>query len=185
MNTTMTDTIAPKSETTGLTPCAEMMKMSPSAKEHEWLAQLAGEWDLELEMLMGPDQPSMKSRGLDVSRLVGGYWLVSEGKNLDFPYDCRLTLGFDVERKKYVGTWVDSMSSHLWHYVGEVDATGRTLTLETEGPFPSVPGRKTKFREVTELTSPDERIFTSSRLEEDGRWAPMLRIVFRRRSGKA
>lgn len=162
-------------------PCCGM-EMPPPAKEHQWLQQFVGDWDLEIEIMMAPGQPAMKSKGFDRSRMVGNYWLVSEGKNHEFPYECRLTLGFDESKQRFVGTWLDSMSAFLWHYVGTVDLTGKRLTLETEGPFPPGGGKLTKFREVTEFKSADHRVFTSARLEESGAWVTQLQINFRRRS---
>lgn len=154
------------------------MEMPQPTPEHAWLHRLVGTWELEIEMLL-PGQPPMTTKGTDTSRMVGGFWLVSEGRNLEFPYECRLTLGYDVRKGEYVGTWVDSMSSHLWQYAGTLDASGQVLTLETEGPFPPVPGTLSKFRETTEFITPDHRVFTSARLI-GSRWTPQLRINFRR-----
>lgn len=162
-------------------PCGASVSMPPATPEHAWLRRLVGDWDLDIEMPVGPGQPPMRSRGCDSSRMVGDFWLVSEGKNNDFPYVCRLTLGYDVRARRYVGTWLDSMSGYLWHYVGSVDATGERLTLETEGPFPPGGGRLVKFREVTEFKTPDHRVFTSSRLSDGGHWQEQLRINFRRK----
>jgi hypothetical protein len=90
-----------------------------------------------------------------------------------------LTLGFDPESKKYVGTWIDSMGSHLWKYVGTVDSAGKILTLETEGPCPMKPGLS-KFREVTEWKGKDDRVFTSSIQGDDGKWNMMVRVTSHR-----
>jgi len=165
---------------TAATPCGAA-DLSPPLPEHAWLEQFAGDWDLEIEISMVPGQPPMKSKGLERGRMVGGFWLVSEARNLEMPFTCQLTLGYEPKKKKYVGAWIDSMSSYLWHYEGVVDATGRKLTLETEGPFPPVPGSVSKFREVTEFKSDDHRVFTSSRLGEDGNWSTHLTIDFRRK----
>ena len=53
------------------------------------------------------------------------------------------------------------MTSHIWQFEGTFDVTGNILTWETEGPVPS-PQTPSKFREVTELKSPDHKVFTSS-----------------------
>jgi hypothetical protein len=53
------------------------------------------------------------------------------------------------------------MTSHIWQYEGMFDVTGNILTWETEGPVPS-PQTPSRFREVTELKSPDHKVFTSS-----------------------
>ncbi|ACB76622.1 conserved hypothetical protein [Opitutus terrae PB90-1] len=175
-------TTATSHENSDRAPCADMPSESPG-QEHEWLQQFVGEWDLELEIDCGPGRSPMKSRGHERARIFGGFWLESEGRNEDFPYVCRLMLGYDRRQRCYVGTWMDSMSSHLWHYRGTVDATGRILTLETEGPFPPGPdGGLSKFREVTEFKSKDHRVFTSSRWNERGEWQQMVRIDFRRRA---
>jgi len=79
----------------------------------------------------------------------------------DFPYEQILTIGYDAAKEKYIGTIVDSMTSHLCQFEGSFDATGKILTYETEGPVPN-PQTPSKFREVTELKSPDHKVFTSS-----------------------
>src|SRR5690606_8060253 len=96
--------------------------------------------------------------------MLGPFWLVATGKSeaMGHPYEHVLTLGYDAQASKYVGTWVDSMSGYLWKYEGKVDASGKILTLESEGPCPMTKGRLSKFREVTEFKSDDHRVFTSS-----------------------
>lgn len=151
----------------------EFPKPSP---EHAWLQQLVGEWDAETEAYMAPDQPPVKLKGTESIRSVGGFWTVSEIKStmLDQPFTGNLTLGYDTDKKEYVGTWVDSMTGRLWNYQGKLDAAANTLTLETEGACPLSPGKVTKFREVIELKSPDHKVFSSFMLGEDGQWIPTM-----------
>ena len=85
-------------------------------------------------------------------------------------FNSLLTLGYDPPSQKYIGTWVDSMNSHLWEYEGTVDQTGKILTLLTEGPCPTKPGETMKFKEEIEFKSPDHRVFTSSYQDESGKW---------------
>ena len=89
-------------------------------------------------------------------------------------------LGYDAEKRKYVGTWVDSMNSYLWKYEGSVDASGKVLTLETVGPSPLKPGL-VRFKEVTEFRSKDHRVFTSSMQNDDGTWVTLVTADYRRK----
>jgi hypothetical protein len=161
----------------------EAPELPAPQKEHEWLQQLVGEWESEFEAVPDPSQPPVKSKGSESARSIGGFWVVAENKG-DFDgleFTGLLTLGYDADKKRYIGTWVDSMQSYLWTYEGTVDADGKVLTLETEGPCPMRPGQTTNFREVLELKSKDHKVFTSSIQLEDGSWVTMLTINYRRK----
>lgn len=153
---------------------------APTQPEHAWLQRFVGQWNSEIEILTAPGKPPLRSRGVERCRMLGPAWLLCEARNLDMPFECQLTLGFDPARRAYVGTWIDSMSTFLWHYSGSKDASGRTLTLETEGPLPFRPDVMTKVRDVTEFVSDRQRVYTSLLQDARGGWSPMLRIVFRR-----
>ena len=160
----------------------ETPPMPKPQKEHEWLQQLVGSWDSEGEMYMDPSQPPTKTKGAEDGRMIGGFWAVLENKG-DFmgsPFTGILTLGYDPEKKKYVGTWVDSMNNYLWQYQGSLDASGKVLTLETEGPCHDQPGQMSKFKETIEIKSKDHKVFTAVR-EKDGKWVKGMTINYRRK----
>ena len=115
---------------------AQVPPMPEPTKEHEWLKQFVGEWESELEAFMEPGKPTVKSKGTEVCRAIGGLWVIGEGKTDmgGMTYSHLLTLGYDPEKKKYIGTWIDSMLNYMWKYEGTVDAAGKVLTLESEGP---------------------------------------------------
>ena len=153
-------------------------QMPAAQKEHQWLQQFAGEWDTEAEATMEPGKPPMKCKGTESVRMIGGFWMTSEtkGRFMDVPVTGVMTLGYDPEKKKYVGTFICSMTNYLWTYEGSVDATGKILTLEAEGPCPSVPGKLVRFRDVTEFKSKDHKVLTSSMQAEDGKWVTYATI---------
>jgi hypothetical protein len=95
------------------------------------------------------------------------------------PFASVLTLGYDPQKQKYIGSWVDSMTSHMWKYEGTVNAAGNILTLDTE--MPCGPGKVSKFKEVTEFKSADHRLFTSTMQGEDGEWRVAVRVNYRRK----
>jgi hypothetical protein len=153
---------------------AEGEMPNPAQKEHEWLQQLAGEWETESEVAAEPGKPPMKMKGSESIRLLGKIWAINDVKSEMVAGGTlgMLTLGYDAEKKKYVGTWVDGMVNHLWRYEGTLDAAGKVLTLETEGPSHEA-GKLGKFRETIEIKSKDHKVFQSSILK-DGKWVVFL-----------
>jgi hypothetical protein len=145
-------------------------------KEHQWLQKFVGDWDTESKGMMGPDQPPVECAGTLTSRTLGGFWVVNEMKGdvMGAPMTGIQTIGYDAAKKKYVGTWVDSMTSYMWQYEGQVDNTGKILTLEAEGPNFSADGKLATFHDVYEFTSDDEIVITSKMLGDDGKWITFM-----------
>lgn len=163
----------------------ETPQLPKSGKEHEWLKQFLGEWESEMEMMMGPGQPPMKAKGTASVKAIGNLWVVAENKcetGPMGPMTAILTLGYSDEKKKYVGTWVDSIMNHLWVFDGTVDATGKALTIETEGPNPMMPGTTSKYKDVYEFKSKDHWVLTSSALGDDGKWFTFGTTNYKRKS---
>jgi len=157
------------------------MQSEPQA-EHHWLHRLIGEWSYEAECTMGPGQAPMRATGSERVRSLGGLWVVCEGHGEmpgGGPATMIMTLGYDPRTKRYRGTWVGSMMTHLWVYDGTLDAQERTLSLEAEGPDFSGEG-SALYRDVIELRSDDHRVLTSHKLGEDGAWQAFMTARYRR-----
>jgi hypothetical protein len=89
-----------------VTRAQDAPKMPAPQKEHEWLKQLEGEWETDAEMVMEPGKPAVKSKGTESIRSLGGFWSVAEMKCdcLGVPVTGVMTIGYDAQKKKYVGT---------------------------------------------------------------------------------
>lgn len=159
-----------------------MMNPQPE-KEHVWLHKLVGDWDFESEGSMGPDQPPVKSKGTETVRLIGRLWAVCEGA-AEMP-GCAgtmmMTLGYDPQRRKFVGTWVGSMMTNLWVYEGELDPAGRKLSLHAEGPSMSEEGGTARYIDAIEFVSDDHRVMTSTMFGADGKGQQFMTAHYRRR----
>jgi hypothetical protein len=153
------------------------------AKDHEWLKQLVGEWDIQFKMYMQPDQPPAEAAGTDSVRALGDHWVVAETKTtmMGVPYSGILSLGYDPQKEHFNGTWIDSFGGHLWVYKGTLNDAGDTLTLETEGPSIQAPDKTARYREVIQITDEDSRTFTSSTEAGDGTWMKIVTIEYRRK----
>lgn len=145
-------------------------------KEHQWLRQFVGQWSTNSKADMGPGKPAMECEGSISSRMIGGFWVLNEMKAdlAGTPMVGIQTVGYDPAKKKYVGTWVDSMANHLWRYEGTVDKSGKILTLEAEGPNFTAEGKLTKYQDIYEFKSADEIAIFSKMLGDDGKWITFM-----------
>jgi hypothetical protein len=165
----------------------QMPTFAEPQQEHHWLQRFVGEWIYEGECPGGPGQPAQKMTWTENVRSLGGLWILAEGQG-DMPGGeagtVLMTLGYDPERKKYVGTFVGSMMTHLWVYEGTLDETGRVLTLDTEGPDMSggaPQGKMVKYQDIYEIKSEDHRTLTSQMLGDDGKWQLVMRAEYQRK----
>ena len=162
----------------------DMMKVEPG-KEHQWLQRAVGEWSYKGECCMGPDQPKSTMSGTETTRSVGGLWIVQETRG-ECPMTKQsvttiITLGYDPAKSSFTGACIVSMMTHLWYYdSGELDASGQKLTLNTEGPDVTTPGKMRRFRDIIEFKSDDLRHMRSELQGDDGEWHEIMRAEYRR-----
>lgn len=146
--------------------------------------ELVGEWTSEADATMEPGKPPEKFKGTESVRSLGGLWILAEGQG-EMPgggaATTMMTLGYDPQKKRYLGTFIGSMMTHLWVYDGALDAGERVLTLETEGPSVAGDGKMAKYRDAIELKSDDHRVLTSHMLGEDGAWHGFMTATYRRK----
>lgn len=161
------------------------MEIPKPTPEHEWLQRLVGEWTFEGECNMGPDQPAMKSTGRESVRSLGGLWTIGEGVGAmpDGTCECRsiMTLGYNPAQKKFVGTFVASVMTHLWPYVGTLDPAKKVLTLDSEGPSFAGDGTMSKYQDIIEFVDDNHRTLSSQTLGPDGKWVPFMKAHYRRK----
>ncbi len=154
-------------------------------KEHDWLQKLVGEWAADMECVMEPGQPPVKSKGAEVTRAIGGLWTVGEGSG-EMPGGGQatsiMTLGYDPQKQRFVGTFIASMMTHMWKYEGTLDASGQVLTLDTEGPSMSGDSGMAKYQDVIAFISDDHRTLTSRIKGDDGTWTEFMTAHYRRKA---
>jgi hypothetical protein len=166
------------------TPQLDAMTKVEPQKEHQWLQKLVGEWTCEGEATMEPGQPPSKWKSTEIVRSLGGLWTVAEGHG-EMPGGGEattiMTLGYDPQKKRYVGTFVGSMMTNLWVYDGALDDAGKVLTLDTVGPNMAGDGKIAKYKDMIEFKNDDYRLMTSQMLGEDGQWRGFMTAHYRRK----
>lgn len=173
---TMTETVDNNSQ--------ETCKLATPQEEHQWLTSLVGDWTFESECSMGPEHPPMKSSGKETVRSIGGLWIVGEGEGTmpDGGIGTTLiSLGYDPAKKRYLGTWIGSMMTHMWIYDGEMDASGKILTLSAEGPSFTDPTKTTMYQDIIEIKDDNHRILRSQYQGENGEWTHFMTAHYKRK----
>jgi hypothetical protein len=163
-------------------PGAPAMPALPKpGPEHAVLKDQAGVWDATVESFMAPGQPPMLSKGTETGTMVGEFWLVSDFKTemMGMPFTGHGTLGYDPAKKKYVSSWIDSMTTTLSLGESDYDPATRTFTGWLDGLDYS--GQPTKIKAVTTWKDPTTRVFTMSLKGPDGKDMTAMRITYTRR----
>lgn len=149
--------------------------------EHEVLTRDVGTWDATVEM-MEPGKPPTISKAVEtVSVMDGGLWTLTDFKTnlMNMPFHGHGQNGFDPVKKKYVSSWVDSMSAGITLGEFTYDAKTRTMKGFIEGP--DMTGKMMKMNETVEWKDPDTKVFTMAFPAPDGKDVTNMRITYKRR----
>ena len=147
--------------------------------EHDHFKQLVGTWDATVKTSFAPGE----SKGTMVYKMdVGGIWLVGnyKGQVAGMPFEGKGLDTYDPRTKKYVGVWVDSMSTTPMIMTGDLDKQTGTMTMEGEAP--GMDGKMQKMKSVTKMEGKDAIAFTMYGVGPDGKDSMVLTIHYKRKS---
>jgi hypothetical protein len=158
---------------------------SAPGPEHKILEGLAGTYDAKVKAFLEPGKPPEESTGLMKRKMLMG------GRYLQEDYDGKLgpdsftglgIIGFDKIKKKFVMSWIDSMSTGFMTSEGTYDAAKKTLTYESED-FDPATGKKMKGRDILRIDNDDQQTFEMYRQppEEGAKELKVLEIIYTRK----
>lgn len=157
--------------------------MPKPGPEHEVLQADEGVWDAKVEVTAAPGAQPMVSTGVETNTIgCGGLCLISDFKAEmmpGVPFHGHGMTTWNPVKKKYVGSWTDSMSTGIAAGESTWDAAAKKAEGTMEMPEPS--GGTLKTRMVVEYPTPDTRTMTSYMTGPDGKEFVHLRISYTRR----
>jgi hypothetical protein len=159
---------------------AQAPPMPTPGPEHAVLKEDLGTWDASIEMLM-PGAPPAPSKGVEINTMsCGGLCLATDFKGtvMGAPFEGHGVTTWDPTKKKYVGTWSDSMTAGLASTESTWDAAKKTL--ESTMLTPDGSGGTVKLRSTVEYTADGKRVFTVFMPGADGKEMPSMRITYTR-----
>jgi hypothetical protein len=162
---------------------AQEMPMPKPGPEHKVLEMDAGTWDATVEMWMAPGTPPTVSQGTETNTIgCGGLCLISDFKSVmaGAPFHGHGTTAWDPARKKYVGSWTDSMSAGITINEATYDPATKTATGWMEGP--DMTGKVIKSKTLGQYKDANTRVFTMYTTGPDGREVPSMKITYKRKN---
>lgn len=153
------------------------MPVPKPGPEHEVIAQLEGTWDAAFEIMGQTSHGTMKNE-----MAMGGLWLVQdyEGEMMGQGFTGLGLLGYDPQKKLYLGTWVDSMTTSMSLAEGMYDKAKKELVLSMEGPNPMT-GETVVMRQITRFKDKDHWEFAMAAPGPDGKYVDSFVIEYTRK----
>jgi len=159
-----------------------MAKYSTPGPEHKALEQFVGTWDANVKMWMAPGAPPQESTGTAENKMaLGGRFLEQhyEGTFMNQPFTGMGYTGYDLYKKQYIGTWMDSMGTSIMNSTGTADASG---TMTFTGKMDDPVAKKTQpFKETMKVVDNDHHVFEMWSPGPDGKMFKMMEISYTRK----
>lgn len=163
------------------------MKAATPGPEHQRLASMVGSWNATMKMWMDPAKPPIVSTYTAERKwILGGRFLQEEvkGQFQGQPFHGMGLTGYDKIQKKYVGVWIDSMSTAISTSLGTADASGKVLTFTREETDP-ITGKKIKGRDMLHLIGPDQQLLEMFKEGPGGKEIKVMEIAVTRKTKPA
>ncbi|MFN0152439.1 MAG: DUF1579 domain-containing protein [bacterium] len=137
--------------------------------EHALLKQNVGVWDVECTYFMGPDQPPMTVKAKETVEMLGQFWTIGRfvSTMMGMPFAGVVQMGYDTARRKWVGSWIDTMAPFYFLFEGDYDASGKVLTMSGLGGD-MMSGQMIRYRTTEETLASGQRRFEMFRDTPDG-----------------
>jgi hypothetical protein len=159
-------------------------KLATPGAPHKVLANLAGKWTTKTRAWMDPDKPPMEGTGTcEQKMLLDGRYLQQEyfGEMMGSPFTGINLIGYDNHTKKYVSTWIDSMSTGIYYFEGTASADGKTITQENSYDDP-VRGPMV-WRSVTRIVDDNTLEYEMYLTPKGGKEEKMMEMTVIRKRG--
>ena len=160
---------------------AWMAAMTPG-EHHKHLEKMAGNFDYVIKSWMDPASAPIESKGKRVATMeLGGRFLEEKytGDFMGMPFEGIGTMGYDNISKKYVGTWIDNMTTGMMTMSGQCDEKTHTWTMQGDAMDPMT-GKPWKSRNVTTMIDADNFKMEMYAPAPDGKEFKMMEITMKR-----
>jgi len=158
-------------------------KLASPGEAHKKLDRCVGTFDAKVKMWMAPGAPPDESTGVDEARWILDGRFVQDtftGVAMGMPFTGLGMTGYDNHLKKYVGTWTDTWSTHIQTSTGDMDPSGKVLTMSST-VFDPMQQKEKKIRQVTRFVDDRTHVMEFFEPGPDGKEIKSMEITFTKR----
>lgn len=160
----------------------QYMKLATPGEPHKLFTSLAGNWTTKTKEWMDLDKPPVESTGsVEMKMLLGGRFLQQEynGQMHGQPYTGIGINAYDNILKRYVSTWMDTMSTGIFTMEGTASTDGRTITFNGKHAEPG--GGTMAHRAVWKIINNDSQEFIMYGTHHNSEEMKMMEILYTRK----
>ena len=147
--------------------------------EHKILAKCEGTWNAQVKAWFGSKEPTESKGVMKRKMIMDGRYLRESftGSFADKKFEGLGVIGYDVDKKKYVMSWVDNFSTGVVINEGTYDPSKKTLTFVGEE---NTPKGKLRTKDVLTFVSETEQQFNMFRSPAPGKEFKVMEITYKR-----
>jgi len=160
-----------------------MMKAATPGDAHKKLNPMAGTWTTDVKMWMAPGAPPAGGGGVaENTWTLDGRFLEQHftGNFMGMPFTGVGYTGYDNIKKKYVGTWMDTMTTSMMISSGQADADGKSITFTSTMDDPMT-GKSSPVKEKVTVVDEDHHTLEMWGAGPDGKMFKMMEIAYTRK----
>ena len=160
-----------------------MMKAATPGDAHKKLGAMAGTFNAEVKMWMQPGAPPAGGAGVaENSWALDGRFLEQHftGNFMGMPFTGMGFTGYDNIKKKYVGTWMDTMTTSMMISTGTANADGKSYTFTSTMDDPMT-GKSSPVKEIVTVVDNNHHTLEMWGAGPDGKMFKTMEIAYTRK----
>lgn len=160
-----------------------MMKAATPGDAHKKLNAMAGTFNADVKMWMQPGAPPAGGAGVaENSWALDGRFLEQHftGNFMGMPFTGMGFTGYDNIKKKYVGAWMDTMTTSMMISSGTANADGKSYTFTSTMDDPMT-GKSSPVKETVTIVDDDHHTLEMWGAAPDGKMFKMMEIAYTRK----
>jgi len=160
-----------------------MMKAATPGDAHKKLNAMAGTFNADVKMWMQPGAPPSGGTGVaENSWALDGRFLQQNftGNFMGMPFSGVGYTGYDNIKKKYIGTWMDTMTTSMMISTGTANADGKSYTFTSSMDDPMT-GKASPVKETVTVVDDDHHTLEMWSPGPDGKMFKMMEIAYTRK----